>query len=105
MNGYSLATHISDAMAFAASHPWLILFVIAFLSIFLIGVLFSGKCPLCGSYHSFKKTGATRREGNFIFGTTYDEHQCIQCGHTGWVQRTSNLTLGSGGGRGGGCGG
>jgi predicted nucleic-acid-binding Zn-ribbon protein len=78
--------------------PMPVLFVIVGLAIVAIISLFSGKCPQCGRYHSFEKTGMTRRERGTIFGTTYDEQQCIHCGYTDWVEQSSYHSGDGGGG-------
>jgi len=73
------------------------LMVIGLMVIFIIvGLIFRGKCPSCGRYRSFKKTGETRKDGGLIFGTTYYEYRCTQCAFTNWIDDQS-----SGGGGGG----
>jgi hypothetical protein len=91
-------------MAVVFSVPMLVLFVVVGLAILAIILFFSGQCPQCGRYHSFKKTGMTRRVGGMVFGATYDEQRCIDCGYTDWVERPSSQPGGCGGASSGGGG-
>ncbi len=64
------------------------------IGLIVIGVIFAlifrGRCPKCKRYRVVKRTGAKRREGNRIFGTTFYEHRCKQCTHTYWAEDSNN---------------
>jgi len=62
--------------------------VVGLIIIFIIiGLIFRGKCPKCGHYRSFKKTGAKRKDGGEIFGKKYYEYCCIKCGFSDWREK------------------
>ena len=94
----SIETNLTEDFSLLVSEstePWI---VIGLIVIFIvIGLMFRGKCPKCRRFRVFKKTGATRKDGGYVFGTTYYEHRCTQCGFTDWCEHRS-----AGGGDGGG---
>jgi len=86
----AFTTIISEGIEF-----WIVIGLIAIFII--IGLRFRGKCPKCGQYRAFKKTGATRKDDDKTFGITYYEHRCTQCDFSDWLEQRSD-----GGGDGGG---